>query len=193
MSDDDARVDVNGTGDEAQESFDELTEDLDGSEMVMLYGITAFGISIGSIVLFTLFNNDNPNIAGFSPSVKTNMSSWWGPAWAWFLLSFFDNEVTRGIFSLAVMWSFTGPFVFQWCDLITYILAWQAAGNLMDGWSLIWVAIHSAWNIFGMLWITLITPSIYEWIENADYSNNESDESLSEKVEDEEEAEDDGY
>merc|ERR1712127_802468 len=117
----DAQVDVNGTGDAINDEFNELTEDMDSSAMVYLYGLVAFGINAVSILIYLIFDAESANIAMFYPSVMTHGKTWWGVGWAWLLLSFFDNEVTRGIFSLAVMWSFTGPFVFQWVDLINYI------------------------------------------------------------------------
>merc|ERR1712127_164173 len=181
----DAQVDVNGTGDAINDEFNELTEDMDSSAMVYLYGLVAFGINAVSILIYLIFDAESANIAMFYPSVMTHGKTWWGVGWAWLLLSFFDNEVTRGIFSLAVMWSFTGPFVFQWVDLINYVIAWDFG----DVWSYIWLAIHAAWNLLSILYIALITPGIYYWIENAEYYNPEAEEELIEEEEEEEEEE----
>ena len=183
---DDAQVDVNGTGDAIQDEFDELMEDYDNSTMVLLYGVTAFGINIASILVYMLFYDESANITMFKRSVDTHGQTWWGVAWSWLLLSFWDNEVTRGIFSLAVMWSFTGPFAYQWYDLSEYIIAWDFG----DFWSYIWLAIHAVWNLVSILWVALVVPGVYYWVENAEYYNEEAEEELFEEDEEEEMEED---
>merc|ERR1712127_856073 len=144
----DAQVDVNGTGDAINDEFNELTEDMDSSAMVYLYGLVAFGINAVSILIYLIFDAESANIAMFYPSVMTHGKTWWGVGWAWLLLSFFG-----------------------------------------DVWSYIWLAIHAAWNLLSILYIALITPGIYYWIENAEYYNPEAEEELIEEEEEEEEEE----
>lgn len=71
-SENDAQIDVNGTGDAINDEFNELTEDFDDSSMVLLYGLTAFGINIVSILVYMLFDDESANIVMFKESVDTH-------------------------------------------------------------------------------------------------------------------------
>lgn len=116
MSENDAQIDVNGTGDAIGDEFDELMgEDYDSSTAVLLYGLVGFGINAAAILLYMLFN-DKTYIAASAGFLDSHLKAWFPVAWGWLLLSFFDNEFTRAVFSMAVMWSFKGPFVDFWVE-----------------------------------------------------------------------------
>ena len=190
MSENDAQIDVNGTGDAIGDEFDELMgEDYDSSTAVLLYGLVAFGINVTSLLIYMLFD-DKAWIMAAKNFLHSHQKAWWGVGWSWLLLSFFDNELTRAIFTFAIMWSFMGPFVWNWVDWTDFLIDNIGSDDI---WFWIWLAIHAAVNLIEILWVALVVPSAYDWIENAPFYNPEAEEELFEDEEEEVEEEEEEF
>lgn len=188
MSGDASAVDSD-LGDASQQEFEDMMgDDYSSATAVYLYGMTGFAVTIVTTVIYMLFDDKTYVVAskGFH---MAHLKAWFPVAWSWLLLSFFDNEFTRALMFLAVMWSFKGPFVDFWTEWGLFFLAFEGSD---DSAKYIWFVIHGAANLFEMLWIALVVPGVYDWLENAEYVNPESewDEEDEENVEDEA---DEGY
>jgi len=183
---DDAGVDVNGTGAGIEDAFDEITGDLDNSGATFYYGITAWVMVLATYLAYEFTFEESKYIAFFMSYLWEVQTAWWAPAWGWLILSFFDNEATRAIFGLSVMWSLRGPFVYHWVSLIQFI-HWADFGETG---AYIWTAIHVVFGLVQILLQALLIPSVLQWIETAAYYNEEYEE---EPLIDEAEEEEDDY
>jgi len=167
---DEAQIDTDGAGDALEDAFDEITGGLESADAVFLYGIVAFGLAAGSMVLYFILP---ATFADYRGSLTDHAQTWFPVAWGWLVLGFWDNEATRATFSFLVLQSMNGPFKRYWEFLSELTVAYTTAGYWSSFWSYINVAIVFVYNLLSIMYQVFLIPKIYDWVENAPYYNEE--------------------
>lgn len=181
----DAQIDTDGSGDAVEDAFDELLgDDMDLADYVTWYGILAFGLAGGSMVLYFILPE---TFAWYYGSLIDHQKAWWPVAWSWLLLGFWDNEHTRALHRFLVLQSLLGPFKEYWVFLGELVDIFSTTSYWSNLWSWVNLAIVLVYNVISVLFQVFFIPKVYEWIDTAPYYNEEYEgEPLIDQAEEEE-------
>ena len=103
---------TDGSGQAIEDAFDDITGGMEPAGAVAWYGILALGMAVTSLTLYLLF--DGKRIGAYTWAMYAHQAVWWPVGMVWLTMQFWDNEVVRYVFELAVTMSWAGPYLLYW-------------------------------------------------------------------------------
>ena len=149
-----------------------LGNDLDPNNAVLLYGIVA-GVQAMIPLIVTLFlRSDLPTYLSAEFFTYIFQGVWMPTFLSWLAMTWFDNDIVREFFMIAIYVSFTGPFFFYFVGLADLLIK-VVELDLVRKWDW-WVTmivglIVTVGSIFYQI---VLVPRIIYWVETTPVKND---------------------
>ena len=167
----DAQIDGGDRGARAEDNVAGFIGDKNDGEAVRWYGMYNMWMTIGTLLWYMNFNN-KWYIAGNFNWYMSQLQFSFPVFISWVMVSFFDGEFMREVFSDIVTLSILGPFAAHWYTLAQFYLAGE--GSYLDDLEFwLWFAIYGAFTIFQMIIQVVLLPQVYDWSDSASYLDND--------------------
>ena len=177
----DAQIEGGDSGQAVEDGVNDFIGEKDPAGAVWFYGVYCLSMGGGFALLWVLLNKQSW-VYSYMDGFLSRITFYLAAGAAWLMVSFFDGEYMRQIYTDIQALSIFGPFFFHWYGWGMMLMSVLDGGKVLDWiFLLVWAAVTVVEAVFQ---ITLL-PQVFEWAESAPILANDV------KKEDEEEGEGD--
>lgn len=177
---DEAQIDTGNAGGKTEDAANDLLGNPDNDKAVLLYGVISLSSALISILLFILLNNKY-YIASSSQYFLSHVATFLPIGMGWVMISIFDGEFMREVFSDLAWLSILGPFFYHWYATVSFIIAMQNGGakwtsGKVTGYDELWFwltwVFQAALTIAEMILQVVLLPRVFDWVDEAEILDN---------------------
>ena len=176
-----AQIEGGDSGQAVEDGVTDFIGEKDPAESVFFYGVYTLSMGGGFALLWVLLNKQSW-VYSYKDGFLSRITFYLAAGMAWLMVSYFDGEYMRSIYTDIQALSIMGPFFFHWYGWGMMLMAVLSGGKVMD-W--IFLAVWAFVTVIEAVFQITLLPSVFDWAENAPILSNDV------KTE-EEEDEDDG-
>jgi len=173
MSDEgtDAQIATGDAGQQAEDMANNLIGEQSPAEAVYFYGLYSLAMGGGFVLLWVLMNS-NSFVFMYKDGFLSRIAFYLSAGIAWLMVSFFDGEYMRSIYTDIQALSVMGPFFFHWYAFGMYMMAvLDGAGDLMD-W--IFLGVWFFETVFEQVFQIILLPKVFDWADSAEILENDT-------------------
>lgn len=178
----DAQIEGGDSGQAVEDGVNDFIGEKDPAGAVWFYGVYCLSMGGGFALLWVLLNKQSW-VYSYKDGFLSRITFYLAAGAAWLMVSFFDGEYMRQIYTDIQALSIFGPFFFHWYGWGMMLMSVLEGGKVLDWiFLLVWAAVTVVEAVFQ---ISLL-PQVFEWAESAPILANDV------KKEDEEGGDDEG-
>lgn len=157
------------------------------SMSMLLYGLLADVLMIGSIVTYILLD-DGVKYAKYHQAYINMLAASYGPiAFVWMFVVFADGAMARDALKGAVEMAGLGPVSLLWVGYLSFLMGANSAGVLKNSENTVFVIVYGVGNLVLLVLHALLAPSVLDWAANAPLPVDKPTEPSAEEEEEKEE------
>ena len=190
-----AQIEGGDSGQAVEDGVQDFIGEKDPAEAVFFYGVYTLSMGGGFALLWVLLNKQSW-VYLYKDGFLSRITFYLAAGMAWLMVSYFDGEYMRSIYTDIQALSIMGPFFFHWYGWGMMLMSVLENGKVLD-W--IFLAVWAAITVIEAVFQITLLPSVFDWAENAPILSNdvktegdEEEEEEDDEGSDEEEEGDDG-
>ena len=181
-----AQIEGGDSGQAVEDSVNDMIGEKDPAGAVKFYGVYTLSMGGGFALLWVLLNKQSW-VYTYKDGFLSRITFYLAAGAAWLMVSFFDGEYMRQIYTDIQALSIFGPFFFHWYGWGMMLMSVLEGGKVID-W--IFLAVWAAVTVVEAVFQISLLPQVFEWAETAPIlSNDVKKEDEEEDGDDDEEAE----